>query len=55
MLKSKNILPSKTNVQFLQGYIEMIDKLIQNNELSTAIENQDSITSHRIFNSILYS
>ena len=35
--------------------IKLVDKLLLNNELTTAIENHDSITSHKIFNSILYS
>ena len=34
--------------------LKLVDKLLLNNELTTAIENQDSITSHKIFNSILY-
>ena len=32
--------------------IKELIKLIKNNELSNAIENQDSIASHKIFNSI---
>ena len=43
------------NIHTVRKQLKLVDKLIQNNELSTAIENQDSITSHRIFNSILYS
>ena len=43
------------NISTVKQQLKLVDKLIQNNELSTAIENQDSITSHRIFNSILYS
>ena len=43
------------NIDTVRKQLKLVDKLIQNNELSTAIENQDSITSHRIFNSILYS
>ncbi len=43
------------NIDTVRKQLKLVDKLIQNNELTTAIENQDSITSHRIFNSILYS
>ena len=43
------------NISTVKQQLKLVDKLIQNNELSTAIQNQDSITSHRIFNSILYS
>ena len=43
------------NIDTVRKQLKLVDKLIQNNELSTAIQNQDSITSHRIFNSILYS
>ena len=43
------------NISTVKQQLKLVDKLIKNNELSTAIENQDSITSHRIFNSILYS
>ena len=53
-----NIDPIKEcelNISTVKQQLKLVDKLIQNNELSTAIQNQDSITSHRIFNSILYS
>jgi L-rhamnose isomerase len=43
------------NISTVKQQLKLVDKLIKNNELSTAIQNQDSITSHRIFNSILYS
>ena len=43
------------NIDTVRKQLRLVDKLIQNNELSTAIQNQDSITSNRIFNSILYS
>ena len=43
------------NIDTVRKQLKLVDKLIQNNELTTAIENQDSITSHKIFNSILYS
>ena len=43
------------NISTVIQQLKLVDTLIKNNELSTAIENQDSITSHRIFNSILYS
>ena len=43
------------NIDTVRKQLKLVDKLIQNNELSTAIQNQDSITSNRIFNSILYS
>jgi len=43
------------NISTVKQQLKLVDKLIQNNELSTAIQNQDSITSNRIFNSILYS
>ena len=38
----------------IKKQLKLVDKLLLNNDLTTAIENQDSITSHRIFNSILY-
>ena len=43
------------NISTVKQHFKLVDKLIKNNELSNAIENQDSITSHKIFNSILYS
>ncbi len=43
------------NISTVKQQLKLVDKLIQNNELNTAIQNQDSITSNRIFNSILYS
>ena len=43
------------NISTVKQQLKLVDKLIQNYELSTAIQNQDSITSNRIFNSILYS
>ena len=43
------------NISTVNQQLKLVDKLMQNIELKTAIENQDSITSHRIFNSILYS
>ena len=43
------------NISTVKQQLKLVDKLIQNNELSTSIQNQDSITSNRIFNSILYS
>ena len=43
------------NISTVKQQLKLVDKLIQNNELSTAIQNQDSITSNRIFNSFLYS
>ena len=43
------------NISTVKQQLKLVDKLIKNNELSTAIKNQDSITSNRIFNSILYS
>ena len=43
------------NISTVKQQLKLVDKLIKNNELSTAIQNQDSITSNRIFNSILYS
>ena len=42
------------NIETVKKQLKLVDKLLLNNELTTAIENQDSITSHRIFNSILY-
>ena len=43
------------NISTVKQHFKLVDKLIKNNELSNAIENQDSIASHKIFNSILYS
>ena len=43
------------NILTVKQQFKLVDKLIKNNELSNAIENQDSIASHKIFNSILYS
>ena len=43
------------NISTVKQQLKLVDKLIQNNELSTAIQNQDSIASNRIFNNILYS
>tara|TARA_Y100001970_G_scaffold283783_1_gene399773 strand:+ start:8262 stop:9227 length:966 start_codon:yes stop_codon:yes gene_type:complete len=43
------------NISTVKQQLKLVDKLIKNNELSRAIENQDSIASHKIFNSILYS
>ena len=43
------------NISTVKQQLKLVDKLIKNNELSSAIENQDSIASHKIFNSILYS
>ena len=43
------------NISTVKKQFKLVDKLIKNNELSNAIENQDSIASHKIFNSILYS
>ena len=40
------------NIETVKKQLKLVDKLLLNNELTTAIENQDSITSHRIFNSI---
>ena len=42
------------NIETVKKQLKLVDKLLLNNELAVAIENQDSITSHRIFNSILY-
>ena len=42
------------NIETVKKQLKLVDKLLLNNELTTAIENQDSITSHKIFNSILY-
>ena len=42
------------NIETVKKQFKVVDKLLVNNELTTAIENQDSITSHKIFNSILY-
>ena len=42
------------NIETVKKQLKVVDKLLLNNELTTAIENQDSITSHKIFNSILY-
>ena len=42
------------NIETVKKQFKVVDKLLLNNELTTAIENQDSITSHKIFNSILY-
>ena len=42
------------NIETVKKQLKLVDKLLLNNDLTTAIENQDSITSHRIFNSILY-
>ena len=39
----------------LEAEQQLLGALIKNNELSNAIEIQDSIASHKIFNSILYS
>jgi xylose isomerase len=43
------------NISTVKQQLKLVDKLIKNNELSTAIQNQDSIASNRIFNNILYS
>ena len=43
------------NISTVIQQLKLVDKLIKNNELSTAIKNQDSIASNRIFNNILYS
>ena len=43
------------NISTVKQQFKLVDKLIRNNELSNAIENQDSIASYKIFNSILYS
>ena len=43
------------NISTVKQQLKLVDKLIKNNELSTAIKNQDSIASNRIFNNILYS
>tara|TARA_B100001121_G_C18580704_1_gene569607 strand:+ start:78 stop:1037 length:960 start_codon:yes stop_codon:yes gene_type:complete len=42
------------NIETVKKQFKVVEKLLLNNELTTAIENQDSITSHKIFNSILY-
>tara|TARA_Y100001935_G_scaffold32171_1_gene25496 strand:- start:2062 stop:3027 length:966 start_codon:yes stop_codon:yes gene_type:complete len=42
------------NIETVKKQFKVVDKLLLNNELTSAIENQDSITSHKIFNSILY-
>ena len=42
------------NIETVKKQFKVVEKLLLNNELATAIENQDSITSHKIFNSILY-
>ena len=42
------------NIETVKKQFKVVDKLLLNSELTTAIENQDSITSHKIFNSILY-
>ena len=43
------------NISTVKQHYKLVDKLIKNNELSNAIENQDSIASNKIFNNILYS
>ena len=42
------------NIETIKKQLKIVEKLLQNNELTEAIENQDSISSYRIFNSILY-
>ncbi len=42
------------NIETVKKQIKIVDKLLLNNELTRAIENQDSLSSHKIFNSILY-
>ena len=42
------------NIETIKKQLKLVDKLLLNKELTTAIENQDSITSQKIFNSILY-
>ncbi len=43
------------NIYTVKNMLMIVDKLLKNNALKIAIENQDSITSHKIFNSILYN
>ena len=42
------------NIETVKKQLKLVNKLLLNNELTTAIENQDAITSHKIFSSILY-
>ena len=42
------------NIETVKKQLILVNKLLLNNELTTAIENQDAITAHKIFNSILY-
>ena len=43
------------NIETVKNQFKVVNKLLLNNELTKAMENQDSITSHKIFNEILYS
>ena len=43
------------NIETVKNQFKVVNKLLLNNELTKAMENQDSITSHKIFNDILYS
>ena len=43
------------NIDTVRKQLKVVDKLVKNNQLTTAMENQDSITSHKIFNTVLYS
>ena len=43
------------NIETVKNQFKIVNKLLLNNELTKAMENQDSITSHKIFNEILYS
>tara|TARA_B100000575_G_scaffold278384_1_gene265642 strand:- start:2090 stop:3055 length:966 start_codon:yes stop_codon:yes gene_type:complete len=54
---TSNIDPIKEcelNIETVKKQLKVVDKLLLNNELTAAIENQDPITSHKIFNNILY-
>mgnify|MGYP001380637392 CR=1 FL=1 len=42
------------NIETIKKQLKLVDQLLLNKELTIAIENQDSITSQKIFNSILY-
>jgi len=42
------------NIYTVKKHLKIVDKLLSNNELSLAINNQDAITTNRIFNSLIF-
>jgi xylose isomerase len=45
----------ETNISTIQNMLHIVKQLSGDNKLSMAIQNQDAVTSHQIFNQALYN